>query len=86
MVDFHVKDESGRVWKFQINTRKKCKYLKPVLTKGWREFVRSKELSIGDRIAFYMEEEQAGSVKYHVKVEKQLKEFGADFAHKPIHC
>ncbi|XVE93167.1 hypothetical protein REPUB_Repub01dG0167100 [Reevesia pubescens] len=89
MVDFHVKDEGGLIWKFRIYTRKKNKkYLKPVLTKGWREFVCSKELSIGDRVAFYMEEEkqQAGSVKYRIEVEKAVKVFGAVLAHKPIQC
>ncbi|KAK6240472.1 B3 DNA binding domain - like 10 [Theobroma cacao] len=77
MVDFAVRDEeSGRVWKFRIYTRKKNnnKYLKPVLTKGWREFVCSKQLRIGDRVAFY---KQAGAVKYRVKVERPLKIFGA---------
>ncbi|XVF45880.1 hypothetical protein PTKIN_Ptkin02bG0243000 [Pterospermum kingtungense] len=90
VADFHVKDESGRVWKFQIYTRKKNKYLKPVLTKGWREFVCSKELRVGDRIVFYMEkeeeEEEAGAVSYLVRVEKAVKIFGAVFAHKPSQC
>ncbi|XWS55295.1 hypothetical protein CRYUN_Cryun10bG0163000 [Craigia yunnanensis] len=85
MVDFHAGDESGHVWKFRIYTRKKNKkYQKPVLTKGWRGFVCSKKLSIGDRVAFYMEKEQAGAVKYRVKVEKAVKIFGAVFAHKPV--
>ncbi|XWS67490.1 hypothetical protein CRYUN_Cryun04dG0011100 [Craigia yunnanensis] len=74
MVDFQVKDETDRVWKFRIYTRKKNnKYLKPVLTKGWREFVCSKELSIGDRVLFYKEKELANAVKYRVKVEKAVK-------------
>ncbi|WRX14593.1 B3 DNA binding domain - like 10 [Theobroma cacao] len=81
MVDFAVRDEeSGRVWKFRIYTRKKknnSKYLKPVLIKGWREFVCSKQLRVGDRVAFYSAEEQAGAVKYRVKVERPLKIFGA---------
>ncbi|GMI87917.1 hypothetical protein HRI_002461000 [Hibiscus trionum] len=87
MVDFPVRDECGRVWKFRIYTRKKNKkYLKPVLTKGWREFVCSKRLCIGDRVAFYTEEEEAGSVKYRVEVEKAVKIFGAVVGHEPIHC
>ncbi|XVE67446.1 hypothetical protein DITRI_Ditri08aG0161600 [Diplodiscus trichospermus] len=86
-VDFHVVDESGRVWKFRIYTRKKNTnpYAKPVLTKGWREFVCSKELEVGDRVAFYIEEQKAGVFKYRVKVEKAVKIFGAVFAHKPTH-
>ncbi|XP_021287100.1 B3 domain-containing transcription factor NGA4-like [Herrania umbratica] len=81
MVDFAVRDEeSGHVWKFRIYTRKNMnnnKYLKPVLTKGWREFVCSKKLKVGDRVAFYSAEEQAGAVEYRVKVQRPLKIFGA---------
>ncbi|KAE8726027.1 hypothetical protein F3Y22_tig00007895pilonHSYRG00062 [Hibiscus syriacus] len=76
MVDFHVIEECGRVWKFRIHTRKNDrKYRKPVLTKGWLEFVRSKQLCIGDRVGFYMEKKEAGSVEYRVKVEKRVKIF-----------
>ncbi|KAL4319400.1 hypothetical protein GQ457_18G019990 [Hibiscus cannabinus] len=67
VVDFPATDECGRVWTFQIWTRKNQKCLKPVLTKEWREFVCSKELCINDTVAFYMEEEETGSVKYYVK-------------------
>ncbi|XWS40392.1 hypothetical protein CRYUN_Cryun18bG0137300 [Craigia yunnanensis] len=68
MVDFHVRDESDRVWKFRICTRKKNKYLKPVLTKGWREFVCSKGLRYGDGVAFYMDKEQAGAVNKKLSI------------------
>ncbi|XVE67471.1 hypothetical protein DITRI_Ditri08aG0164100 [Diplodiscus trichospermus] len=72
-VDFNVEDESARVWKFEIYSRnKKNKYLKPVITKGWRVFVCSKELQVGDRLAFYMEEQKTGDVKYRVEVEKAV--------------
>ncbi|XVF68251.1 hypothetical protein PTKIN_Ptkin10aG0190300 [Pterospermum kingtungense] len=89
-VDFDVRDESDRVWKFRLWTRKKrmkkVKYLKPVLTMGWREFVRSKELRVRDRVVFYMEKQQAGGgVKYRVIAEKTVKLFGVVFAYKPIH-
>ncbi|GMI70621.1 hypothetical protein HRI_000731400 [Hibiscus trionum] len=87
VVDFPVRDESGRVWKFRIYTRKTDKkYPKPVLTKGWREFVCSKQIGIDDRVKFYMEKEEAESVKYSVRVEKAVKIFGAVFGHEPIHC
>ncbi|KAK8522360.1 hypothetical protein V6N13_115332 [Hibiscus sabdariffa] len=88
-VDFQVRDdECGRVWKFQIYTRKKNnKYPKPVLTKGWREFVRSKRLRVEDRVVFYMDkEDEADSVKYRVKVVKAVRIFGAVLGHEPIHC
>ncbi|KAK8582730.1 hypothetical protein V6N13_069502 [Hibiscus sabdariffa] len=79
MVDFRARDEDGRVWKFRIYTRKANKYRKPILTKGWREFVCSKHLGIGDKVAFYMEKEDAGSVNYRVKVERAVKLFGVGF-------
>ncbi|XVE48596.1 hypothetical protein DITRI_Ditri01bG0014300 [Diplodiscus trichospermus] len=81
-VDFPVEDESGRLWKFQLYTRKNNKYLKPVLTKGWREFVCSKELRVGDKVAFYMGEKNDGATMYRVKVKKAAKIFGAIVAHK----
>ncbi|XVE67472.1 hypothetical protein DITRI_Ditri08aG0164200 [Diplodiscus trichospermus] len=84
-VDFHVVDESGRVWSFRIYTRKRNKYPKPAITKGWRAFVCSKELSVGDKVTFYMEEEQAGVVTYRVQVEKEVKIFGAIIGYVPIH-
>ncbi|OMO75181.1 hypothetical protein CCACVL1_16278 [Corchorus capsularis] len=78
MVDFDVRDDDdGHVRKFRVYTRKGKKYLKPVITKGWRDFVCSKELQVGDKVAFYLEEEQASPVKYRVKVQKQVKIFGA---------
>ncbi|KAK8486223.1 hypothetical protein V6N13_090256 [Hibiscus sabdariffa] len=73
MADFQVRDECGRAWKFRIYTRKRNnKCLKPVLTKGWREFVCSKQLCVGDRVAFYMDK-KGDSVRYRVGVEKDVK-------------
>ncbi|KAK8513009.1 hypothetical protein V6N13_090255 [Hibiscus sabdariffa] len=87
MVDFQVRDEDGRVWKFRIYTGKSNKkYPKPVLTKGWREFVCYKHLGTGDKVAFYMDKEDAGSVNYRVKAERAVKLFGVVYGHEPIHC
>ncbi|KAK8582729.1 hypothetical protein V6N13_069501 [Hibiscus sabdariffa] len=73
MADFQVRNECGRVWKFRIYARKRNnKCLKPVLTKGWREFVCSKQLCVGDRVAFYMDK-KGDSVRYRVGVEKEVK-------------
>ncbi|XVF68253.1 hypothetical protein PTKIN_Ptkin10aG0190500 [Pterospermum kingtungense] len=83
-VDFDVRDESDVVWKFRLWTRNletmKTLYPKPVLTTGWRKFVCSRELRVGDRVVFYRETEQAGGVNYHVKVEKAVRIFGAVIA------
>ncbi|OMO92234.1 hypothetical protein COLO4_17753 [Corchorus olitorius] len=78
VVDFPVRDDDdGHVREFRLYTRKGKKYLKPVITKGWREFVCSKKLNVGDKVAFYLEKQQAGPVMYRVKVQKQVKIFGA---------
>ncbi|KAG4160412.1 hypothetical protein ERO13_D02G236400v2 [Gossypium hirsutum] len=76
VVQFKARDESGHHWKFQIYTRKGKRYLKPVLTKGWREFVCTKELTIGDKVEFYMEEKEQGEAMYSVRVFRAVRIFG----------
>ncbi|KAH1099242.1 hypothetical protein J1N35_016163 [Gossypium stocksii] len=77
VVKFEARDESGHRWEFQIYTRKGKKYLKPVLTKGWREFVCTKKLSIGDKVEFDKEEKEQGeAVMYRVRVVRAVKIFG----------
>ncbi|KAA3482172.1 B3 domain-containing transcription factor NGA4-like [Gossypium australe] len=83
VVKFKARDESGRPWEFQIYTRKGRKYLKPVLTKGWRDFVCSKELTIGDKVEFDKEEKEQGeAVMYRVRVVRAVKIFGYVLDHK----
>ncbi|KAJ6359377.1 hypothetical protein OIU76_000999 [Salix suchowensis] len=51
-VSFQAMDEStGLVWTFQCSVRREG-HPKPVLSKGWLEFVRSKKLQVGDTIRF----------------------------------
>ncbi|KAJ6748795.1 hypothetical protein OIU79_029807 [Salix purpurea] len=50
-VSFEAMDEDGFVWTFQCYTREEG-HPKPVLSKGWLEFVRSKMLQVGDTIRF----------------------------------
>ncbi|KAK8668303.1 hypothetical protein V6N13_105761 [Hibiscus sabdariffa] len=74
-------------WDYESLTVQWGEYPKPVLTKGWRAFVRSKQLRVDDKVAFYMEkEDQSDSVKYRVEVEKAVKIFGTVFGHEQIHC
>ncbi|GLT85805.1 hypothetical protein SLE2022_039810 [Rubroshorea leprosula] len=82
-VDFEVKDENDRVWTFRCYTRKK-KHLKPALTKGWREFVCTKQLEIGDKVEFCKEDEERTGARYRVKVKKLVRVFGAALGHVPI--
>ncbi|KAG5229550.1 AP2/ERF and B3 domain-containing protein [Salix suchowensis] len=50
-VDFQAVDGSGRVWPFRCSVRKKG-HPKPVISKGWRAFVHSKSLKVGDKVQF----------------------------------
>ncbi|XVE85185.1 hypothetical protein DITRI_Ditri17bG0071400 [Diplodiscus trichospermus] len=52
-VEFKVRDKNGKVWPFVCSTRKKKGYPKPVLSKGWLQFVRHWRLAIGDQVIFY---------------------------------
>ncbi|KAF9667362.1 hypothetical protein SADUNF_Sadunf15G0015200 [Salix dunnii] len=49
-VEFEATDEKGEPWVFQCSTRKSGPYPKPVLTRGWVAFVKSKKLQIGDKL------------------------------------
>ncbi|KAK8582734.1 hypothetical protein V6N13_069506 [Hibiscus sabdariffa] len=83
VVDFQATDECDRVWTFRIWTRRNQQCLKPILTKEWREFVRSEKFCRYDRVAFYMKKEETGSVKYHVRVHKRVQIFGVPIGHLP---
>ncbi|KAJ6881476.1 hypothetical protein NC651_028152 [Populus alba x Populus x berolinensis] len=82
-VDFQAIDESGFVWTFQCSTRKKG-HPKPVLSKGWRAFVRNKKLKVGDKIKISLNQTAAATPFYRVQAEKEVKIFGAIFGYSPI--
>nr|TKS13859.1 hypothetical protein D5086_0000049160 [Populus alba] len=82
-VDFQAIDESGFVWTFQCSTCKKG-HLKPVLSKGWRAFVRNKKLKVGDKIKISLNQTAAATPFYRVQAEKEVKIFGAIFGYSPI--
>ncbi|KAJ6672837.1 hypothetical protein OIU85_014110 [Salix viminalis] len=82
-VSFQAMDEGGFVWSFQCSTRKKG-HPKPVLSKGWLAFVRSKKLKVGDKIKFSVLDPTAAVLFYRVRAEKEVKIFGAIFGYSPI--
>ncbi|XVF40735.1 hypothetical protein PTKIN_Ptkin01aG0138700 [Pterospermum kingtungense] len=51
--DFQVKDKGGQKWQFRCSTRKKDFHPKPVVSKGWRRFVKDKRLQVGDKVLLY---------------------------------
>ncbi|KAJ6359375.1 hypothetical protein OIU76_000997 [Salix suchowensis] len=82
-VSFQAMDESGVVRTFKCSTRKEG-YKKPVLSKGWRAFVRDKKLKVGDKIKFSVLDPTAAIPSYEVRAEKEVKIFGAIFGYSPI--
>ena len=68
-VSFEAMDEGGSVWTFQCYSREEG-HPKPVLSKGWLEFVRNKKLKVGDTIKFSVLDQIA-------LLEKEVKIYGA---------
>ncbi|GLT86312.1 hypothetical protein SLE2022_044570 [Rubroshorea leprosula] len=82
-VDLRVRDASGqgKVWKFKCSVRKK-NHPKPVFCSGWLDFVRFKDLQIGDQIKFYKDMDDApGANSYKIKVKKAVRIFGVVFGY-----
>ncbi|KDP42410.1 hypothetical protein JCGZ_00207 [Jatropha curcas] len=70
--DLKVKDIKGELWKFRFKCRKGI-YQKPVLSKGWLQFVHNKDLRVGDKVVFYKKEEEAAKGVFHYKIEVKRK-------------
>lgn len=59
--------------------RKEGTHPKPVLTKGWVEFVRREKLKAGDRIVLEEEDEATAGVEFRIEVQKMpFRLFGKD--------
>ncbi|XWS40722.1 hypothetical protein CRYUN_Cryun17cG0019700 [Craigia yunnanensis] len=77
-----VKDDNGCNWTFVCSLRK-TGYAKPVLQKGWRDFVLAKGLTVGDKVTFYQREYFDDGIKvfgtvfprscYSIEVERAIK-------------
>ncbi|XVF00600.1 hypothetical protein REPUB_Repub04eG0014600 [Reevesia pubescens] len=68
--EFKVVDKNGEVWTFVCSTRKKKgDYPKPVLSKGWLQFVRCWKLAIGDEVIIYRNQDKAGKAKGYYMIE-----------------
>jgi hypothetical protein len=84
-VTFEATDEKGKAWTFQCSIRKTGQYPKPVLTRGWVAFVKSKKLQVGDKVRFIKRKNRAtAAISYKVRAEKAIKIFGATFGHARI--
>ena len=84
-VTFEATDEKGKAWIFQCSIRKTGQYPKPVLTRGWVAFVKSKNLQVGGKVRFIKHRNRAtATISYKVRVEKEIKVFGATFGYARI--
>ncbi|OMO59189.1 hypothetical protein CCACVL1_25008, partial [Corchorus capsularis] len=61
-MELEVKDENGRSWNFVCSLRK-AGYAKPVLQKGWRDFVVANGLTVGDKVTIYQHEYSNDGIK-----------------------
>ncbi|KAJ6969715.1 LOW QUALITY PROTEIN: hypothetical protein NC653_034301 [Populus alba x Populus x berolinensis] len=70
---------------FQCSIRKTGQYPKPVLTRGWVAFVKSKNLQVGDKVRFIKRKNRAtAAISYKVRAEKAIKISGAPFGRARI--
>ncbi|EEF31714.1 conserved hypothetical protein [Ricinus communis] len=77
-VDLEVMYKS-QTMKFRCSKRKKGKYLKPVLTKGWLDFVRREKLKAGDMIVLREEKNEAAGAEFKIEIiMKSIRLFGKD--------
>ncbi|GLT97025.1 hypothetical protein SLE2022_146120 [Rubroshorea leprosula] len=67
-VKLNIRYES-RVWPMACSTRKQG-HKKPVLSKGWLAFVRKNHFNVGDVVALYKEEDEAGILWYRMEVDR----------------
>jgi hypothetical protein len=83
-VTFEATDEKGEAWTFQCSIRKRG-HPKPVLTRGWVAFLKSKKLQVGDKVRFIKHMNRAtATISYKVRAEKAIKIFGATFGYAQI--
>ncbi|XVF67664.1 hypothetical protein PTKIN_Ptkin10aG0139800 [Pterospermum kingtungense] len=74
-LDFQVMDNKSRVWTFRLYTSKKEGPTKPVLTKGWLDFVRCKKLRLGDKVIFLVYENGDG---IRIRVQRTIRLLGQE--------
>ncbi|KAJ9158944.1 hypothetical protein P3X46_024485 [Hevea brasiliensis] len=70
-VDLKIKDTEGHLWSFRCKCRK-GPYPKPVLSKGWLEFVHGKRLRVGDKVHLYKKEDEVAGVQFRIAVKRKI--------------
>ncbi|KAL8150374.1 hypothetical protein V2J09_020182 [Rumex salicifolius] len=76
-VDFTAKDADGTLWRFRCSKRTKGPYGKPVVSRGWLPFMRSKgQLAAGDDVIFYSSEDP--TAHFAIRFNKKVMLFGSN--------
>ncbi|KAK0598897.1 hypothetical protein LWI29_000473 [Acer saccharum] len=76
-VSIAVIDATGHQWSFLLSTRNDGKYLKPVITGEWLQFVGERGLHKDDKITFYRETIENNEVRFRIGIElAQIVLFG----------
>ncbi|KAK4857004.1 hypothetical protein QYF36_023562 [Acer negundo] len=73
----------GTEWTFRCYKRPNG-HPKPAFTTGWLEFVRAKDLRIGDTVTFSMQEDEAGgggAAQYTIRAERTIRRSGDEQNH-----
>lgn len=78
LMDMHVEDDCGKMWMFgcwiQKNDDGGC-----ALCVDWLEFVRHKDVRVGDKVLLIEEiEDQAMRRKIKIEVKRKIRLFGQD--------
>ncbi|KAF5743794.1 hypothetical protein HS088_TW08G00382 [Tripterygium wilfordii] len=75
-VELKVKDhQMGYVHTFYCTTRKRG-YKKPVFSKGWVNYVRQRNLRVGDKVVFRREGDGEGGFVYKIEAKRRLRLMG----------
>ncbi|KAF9690232.1 hypothetical protein SADUNF_Sadunf01G0174100 [Salix dunnii] len=80
-VDLRVKDSSGELRAIRCKKRARG-YDKPVLSKGWRQYVADYELSVGDRVVLLAEEDRRLGSHYRIEAKRTIILFGHEVCEK----
>ncbi|XWS55300.1 hypothetical protein CRYUN_Cryun10bG0163500 [Craigia yunnanensis] len=83
-VELQVRCETMEYWPLVCTIRRKGRYKKPVISKGWRKFVLGNNLNVDDKLTLHKEEdEESGSLHYRVEVKRATRPSRALFQSLP---
>ncbi|GAV91837.1 B3 domain-containing protein, partial [Cephalotus follicularis] len=71
-VDVLAMDADGNVWYFLLSTRTNETHPKPVFYGDWRQFVQNKDLRVGDKVIFEMEDDLGDGVRFRIRAQKYV--------------